>query len=46
MKTNHSVTNQNVNICLVDVKNEKNNSLLAVVSFPPSSRTPSRFFLA
>ena len=37
--------NQDFNICLVDVKNEKCNGLLAGVSFPPSSRAP-RVFLA
>ena len=31
------LTNQDFNIRLVDVKNEKNNCLLAGVSFPPSS---------
>ena len=34
------LTNQNFNIRLVDVKNEKYNGLLASVSFPPSSRAP------
>ena len=38
-------TNQDFNILLVDVKNEKNNGLLAGVSLPPSSRT-SRVSLA
>ena len=33
-------TNQDFNIRLVDVKNEKNNGLLAGVSLPPSSRAP------
>ena len=33
-------TNQDFNIRLVDVKNEKNNDLLAGVSLPPSSRAP------
>ena len=33
-------TNQDFNIRLVDVKNEKYNGLLAGVSFPSSSRTP------
>ena len=37
------LTNQDFNINLVDVKNEKNNGLLAGVSFPSSSRAPSRF---
>ena len=31
------------NIVYYYVKNEKNNGLLAGVSFPPSSRAPSRF---
>ena len=34
------LTNQDFNIRLVDVKNEKNNGLLAGVSLPPSSRAP------
>ena len=34
------LTNQDFNIRLVDVKNEKYNGLLAGVSFPPSSRAP------
>ena len=33
-------TNQDFNIRLVDVKNEKNNGLLAGISLPPSSRAP------
>ena len=33
-------TNQDFNIRLVDVKNEKNNGLLTGVSLPPSSRAP------
>ena len=33
-------TNQDFNIRLVDVKNEKNNGLLAGVSLPPSLRAP------
>ena len=33
-------TNQDFNIRLVGVKNEKYNGLLAGVSFPPSSRAP------
>ena len=40
------LTNQDFNIRLVDVKNEKNNGLLAGVSFPPSSRAPSRLSCA
>ena len=34
------LTNQDFNIRLVDVENEKNNGLLAGVSFPPFSRSP------
>ena len=34
------LTNQDFNIRLVDVKNEKNNGFLAGVSLPPSSRAP------
>ena len=33
-------TNQDFNIRLVDVNNEKNNGFLAGVSLPPSSRAP------
>ena len=40
------LTNQDFNIRLVDVKNEKCNSLLAGVSFPPSSRPPALAFLS
>ena len=34
------LTNQDFNIRLVDVNNEKNNGFLAGVSLPPSSRPP------
>ena len=34
------MTNQDFNIRLVDVNNEKNNGFLAGVSLPPSSRPP------
>ena len=40
------LTNQDFNIRQVDVKNEKWNSLLAGVSFPPSSRPPALAFLS
>ena len=39
------LTDQDFNIRLVDVKNEKCNSLLTGVSFPPSSRPPALAFL-